>query len=235
MKPVGVTVITKSYRKVGRRAVALFKRFTGLDVIVLSGADSEGFLLKLKLDQLVGKRPVIFFDADWWITRKTNFDDLVPTAGFYGVLDSAVFNPKAFPHTDCTHNGLDSTRYINTGFFCCDFRNVDVRKVFQRARRTWGRAKTADVTDQFHINAAIIHVGVPTNLLPLSFNFYKKASDWGQVPFIPRDILGLHAAGVCAKDKFKKLSAQFEVFSEPVGPMHDDAIIHAYSRSFERL
>ena len=168
--PIGVTVITPSYRRVGRRAVQLFKKNTGLDVVVLEGKDEEGFGLKLKLDQLVRRGPIVFFDADWWVIRKTDFRKLIPSKGFYGVHDSAVFNYFAFPHTDCTHNGLDKAKYINTGFFTCDTSDPVTRAIFQRARKSFkSKVKTADKTDQFHFNKALLLE--PVSLLPTVFNF----------------------------------------------------------------
>ncbi len=239
MNPIGITVITRSYRKVGRKAVSLFKKNTGLDVMIIEGRDDEGFSLKLQLDRLCGRRPIIFIDADFWLLRNPNWNSwIVPQKGFFGVLDSAVFNPKAFPHTDCDENGLDSTRYVNTGFFSCDLRDPDTRKVFQNARKSWrlwqrGKLKTADVTDQYHLNLALLKV--PVQLLPLMFNFYMFAVDHGQVPYIPRDIIGLHGAGIPAKEKYQGLSDQYKVFCRYVRDMHDDAILNAYSKSFQLL
>mgnify|MGYP001559139059 FL=1 len=235
MKPIGVTVITKSYRRVGRKAVSLFKKHTGLEVLIIEGKDSEGFQLKLKLERLCGRRPIIFFDADYWTIRHADFSGFVPKSGFYGVLDSAVFNPWAFPHTDCQENGLDETRYINTGFFACDLRDKDTRKVFQIARRSWGRVKSVDTTDQFHINRALLQLKLPISLLPLIFNYYKRATDWGQIPYIPREIIGLHGAGIEAKNKFDELTLQAKVFTVQPHDLHDNAILHYFAKQYQLL
>jgi hypothetical protein len=236
LKPIGVTVITKSYRRVGRRAVSLFKRNTGLDVLVIKGEDSEGFELKLQLDKLCGRRPRVWFDADLFFIRGVDFHNMIPWSGFYGVHDSAVFNPRAFPWLDCKENGLDTSRYLNTGLFTCDLRNPETRKVFQEARKSWklwkrGKLKTADTTDQYHLNLAMLKV--PVTLLPTVFNFYQLACDWGQLPFIPREIIGLHGAGIPAKDKHWKLCEQMKVYGRPTCPMCDDAILNTHAKTYQ--
>lgn len=76
--------------------------------------------------------------------------------------------------------------------------------------------KPVDVTDQFALNKAAQDTNVPMSLVPLKFNYYHRASQWGQVPYIPRDVIGLHAAGFKLEEKKRALEVQAEVFTSDV-------------------
>lgn len=235
MTPIGVTVITPAYRKVGREAVRRFKKFTGLDVIVLKGRDSDGFDLKLRLDQLLPNRPIVFFDADYWLLRKVDMKGICSTGVWLGVQDTTIHHPHCFPYKDCAENGLDKHRYINTGFFVCDLSKTEHRQVFVKARRTRkaylaGKQKSYDHTDQFHINKGM--EGIPLILLPLSYNFFTFASREGCCQ-IPREIIGLHGAGARTKEKYDVLMSESKVFGRETQPMWDDAVKHAYAMTYE--
>jgi hypothetical protein len=229
---IAVTVVTPSYKHLEKEAVKRFKRHSGLPVQVIRVKDAEGFTAKLELDRYCGKQRVVFFDIDFFLLRPVKFDEWdVPH--WYAVHDSAVFNPHAFPNTDCALYKLDKLRYFNSGFFICDLRNPLHRKVFQRARQIHAKVqrkkfpKPVDVTDQFYLNYAAQELGVGLNLVPLKFNYYHKASAWGQVPYIPRDIIGLHAAGYKREDKLQALQVQEQVFKQ------DNLIVCAEAYQFE--
>jgi len=83
------------------------------------------------------------------------------------------------------------------------------------------------------LNYALLNV--PVTLLPLAFNFYQLSSDWGQVPFIPREIVGIHGAGIPAKDKYRKLIEQMKVYARPTCPMCDDAILNVHAKTYQLL
>jgi hypothetical protein len=235
MTPIGVTIISPSYRKVGNEAVKRFKKFTGLDVKVIRCSDKEGFDTKLQLDKLCPKQKIIFFDADWMLLRKTDILGLSNAGLWLGVGDPTIHHPDCFPHKDCRDNGLDQHRYINTGFFVCDLSRDDHRQVFIKARRSRkayleGKQASHDHTDQFHINKALD--GVAMTLLPLSFNFFTFAAREGCCQ-IPREVIGLHGAGYQASEKWEELQAELKVFGKTFYPMHEGAIRKAYAMSHE--
>jgi hypothetical protein len=229
---IAVTVVTPSYKHLEKEAVKRFKKHSGLPVQVIRVKDTEGFTAKLELDRYCGKQRVVFFDVDFWLLRPVKFDAW-DAPHWYATHDSAVFNPHAFPSTDCGLYKLDKLRYFNSGFFICDLRNPMHRKVFQRARQIHAKVqrkkfpKPVDVTDQFYLNYAVQELGVGLNLVPLKFNYYHKASVWGQVPYIPRDIIGLHAAGYKREDKLQALQVQEQVFKQ------DNLIVCAEAYQFE--
>lgn len=227
---IAVTVVSPKYRKVAKEAIKRFKKFTGLTPVVLKAKDGEdAFFTKLALDRLLPRKPIVFFDSDYWLLSQQRMEDLQGDC-FFGVHDPATFNPAAFPHTDCQDFGMPKLEYFNTGFFTCDLSKQKHRAVFQRARRIKaqvdkGKFKTpTDKTDQFYINFARLEEKVGLSRLPNSFNFYLKSAEWSQQAWIPRNIIGLHGAGIPAEDKFEKLTDQAKVFDYPFYPMHPEVM-----------
>lgn len=239
MTPIGVTVITPSYRKVGREAVRRFKKFTGLDVIVLRGTDKTGFDLKLQLDKLCPKRIVVFFDADLWFLSQTGFANINQLGCVLAVHDSAALNPHAFPHTDCQDFGMPKTEYFNSGLMVWDNANPSHRQIFVNARKLKSKVvrnkhkKPTDVTDQFYLNMGRIQSEVPLSFLPTNHNFYLFSAFWGQISFIPRTIIGLHGAGIKTEHKFERLTEQAKVFTHEHCPMHAEAAAFEVARNMD--
>jgi hypothetical protein len=239
--PVGVTVASPSFEPMVFEAVRRFHRFTGLDTVILHTATEPGFAAKLNLDQLVGPRRIVFYDADWWALRPLPLlNKALASRAFWGVHCPGTFNPLSFPHTDCERLGMDKEDYINTGFFVCDLGNFEHRQVFVKARElhaaaVQGRASVpVDWTDQAWINLALQRLAVFQAKFPFSYNYYKRAVDWGNVPYHPREIYGLHAAGIAVSEKLKHLRDMESIFGEPVGPITPEAQSHHFDRTFAR-
>lgn len=214
------------------------KRHLNIEVRSVQCSDKEGFQTKLQLDKLAGRRPCLFFDADLWFLRDWDVAALMGAPTVMGVHDSAVFNHNAFCHTDCMENGLEWARYINSGLMIFDFQRQEHRDVFIHARRVnrgvkSGRVKTADLTDQFAVNQGILRAGVAQTLLPIRFNTYTKAVQWGQFPFYPREIVGLHAAGYPREEKYDALKRESAVFSATTEIMLPGSMNFEFHRWFE--
>lgn len=235
---IAVTVVTPSYRHLEKEAVKRIKKFTGLPVKVIRCADKDGFFKKLELDRECGRQRILFFDVDFWMLRECNFETWCPNT-WLAVNDSACFNPHAFPHTDCESFGMNKLQYFNSGFFLCNLALKEHRKVFQVARMLRSRVvrgslkQPTDVTDQFYLNKAAQDANVSMHLVPLKFNFYLRSSQWGQVPYIPRDIIGLHAAGFPLAEKKRALEVQAEVFTNEVMRVCPEAQQYEAVRLFE--
>lgn len=213
------------------------KRFTGLDTKVIEVPDHLGFEAKLSLDKHAGKRPFMFYDADIFCLRGWDPMSMMGGPSVKGVHDHAVWNCHAFPHTDCTQHGLNASSYLNSGLLFFDGREDAHKELFKLARKSWrdqkaGRKEYADTTDQAHISFAIQALGIPVTLLPMQFNTYLFGIQHGQFPYIPRDIINLHGAGIPAKHKFSQLKTQASVFGKPVYPMHEEAIHWEWNRQY---
>lgn len=233
-EPFGVTVISPSYAKIGNEAVKRFKKFTGARVHVVRCKDKDGFETKLNLDKIVGEGPFVFFDADWWLLRELDISTLCGGYGWSGVQDPMVHHPHCIPFKDCRDHGLQTHKYINTGLFGCDTRLRDHRWVFQEARRTWKRGiKTHDHTDQYHLNRAILRSGLPQKMLPFGYNYFTFAVNLGGFPYIPRIIVGLHAAGSQKHRKMATLKREAAVFGYTAKPMLPGAVDHHHALNFE--
>lgn len=239
MYPIGVCIISPSYKKVGAEAVRRFENHVGLEVKIHECDDKDGFDAKLQLDRICGKRPVIFFDSDLWFLDRPNLEKSVGHPCLMAAHDSAAFNPHAFPHTDCERFGMPKTEYFNSGLMCLSFDRENHRNLFSEARRLKraGRSKKAvkpaDLTDQFWLNKARLNIGLPWVKLPTSHNFYLRASQWGQLPFIPRKIIGLHGAGIKTSQKYAKLKQQAKVFEYPTCAMHPETLAMQHAITFD--
>lgn len=235
---IGVTVVTPAYKHLEKEAVKRFREFTGLSVQVIRCKDDQGFFAKLELDRECPRTRIVFFDVDYWLLRPMHPQQWCPMS-WVAVQDSAVYNPHAFPHTDCESHQLDKRRYFNSGMFTCNLAVDQHRQVFQEARKLRKRVASkkdpapVDVTDQYYLNAAVQKINPSTGLMPTRFNFYKKASDWGQLPYIPREIVGLHAAGEPLQNKLEALRQQSAVFGGGTCPVWVEAALANQSYQFE--
>lgn len=239
MDPIGLTIISPSYEKVGKEAVSRFKKHVGIDVKIHECGDDEGFEAKLQLDRIAGRRNVIFFDSDLWFLDKPNLEKSLGHSCLLAVHDSAAFNPHAFPHTDCERFGMPKTEYFNSGLMCLSFSQEKHRQMFSEARRLHRSSKKksaikpADWTDQVWLNRARLQVGLPWVRLPTAYNYYLRSSQWGQLPWIPRKIVGLHGAGIKAPQKYSKLKQQARVFEYPTCPMHPETLAFQHAVGIE--
>lgn len=231
---IAVTVVTPSYKHLEKECVRRIKKFTGLPVKVIRCSDKHGFMAKLELDKKCGSRRILFVDVDYYFLRPFNplpWDSKC----WFAVHDSAAFNPYAFPHKDCVQQGMNKAQYFNSGMFVCDLRLKEHRNVFVEARRLkkLKRLNPVDVTDQFYLNKAVQGLRTNLSLLPTKFNFYLKAASWGQLPYIPRDIVGIHAAGEPLKYKASALRHQCKVFGQELLPMCREVVEWEFVRLFE--
>lgn len=235
---IAVTVVTPSYRHLEKESVRRVKKFTGLPVKVIRCKDKDGFFKKLELDKECGRQRIMFFDVDWYALRAFDPKSWCDRS-WLAVNDSAVWNPHAFPNTDCGLFKMDKLKYFNSGFFICNLALKEHRQVFQVARRLRAKVvrktmpKPVDWTDQIYFNLAAQQLNINLSLVPTKFNAYILAAAWGQLPFIPRDIVGIHAAGVPLKDKERALKLQSEVFGYDICRMHPEAQFWDQSRIFD--
>jgi hypothetical protein len=218
MTPLGVTIISPSYRKLGREAVKRFKKFTGLEVKVIQCANEDGYYTKLRLDQLCGKKRVIFFDSDHWLLRPLTWNS-INFGVFSAAPDWGVLHPKAFPKEDCERLGMRKDLYFNSGFFAADFSNPSHRALFKEARKLWRQHQrkkfTGDPGEQTVLNLARHRTNIPISMLPTVVNYYRHSTDQGVYQDIPAEVIGLHAAGVPLKKKLRHLQVGAEWLTYP--------------------
>lgn len=235
---IAVTVVTPSYRHLEKETVRRIKKFTGLPVKVIRCKDKDGFMKKLELDKECGRQRILFFDVDWRPLRVFEPSSWCSNAWF-AVNDSACFNPHAFPHTDCELFGMNKIQYFNTGMFVCNLALKEHREVFQLARKLRSQVlkgtlqNPVDLTDQVYLNLSVQRLRTNLSLLPAKFNFYLLSAAWGQMQFIPRDIIGIHAAGVKLEGKAEALALQTKVFGYDICGVHPEAQFWEQARIFE--
>lgn len=201
---------------------------------VIRCRDEDGYLTKLGLDKQVGRRPVIYFDSDWWALRPLLWQSLNFSV-ISAVPDWGVLHPSAFPKEDCERLGMRKDLYFNSGFLAMDFRNELHRKVFQEARRLWKRHQkrpmTGDPGEQTILNLARHRLNAPLALLPTVVNYYRHSTDQGVYQDIPAEVVGLHAAGVPLKKKFRHLSVGAEWLTYPPIMVQPDAMRLSWAKN----
>lgn len=225
---IGITVHTPEYKSLAVEACRRWREFTGLPVKRIE-RKRDGFRWKLRLDEL-HDGPCCFFDADWWLLRewKPESSGLL----WQAVQDPMAFCDYSFVGKDCERFNLTREHYWNSGLFVCDLEREEHRAVFERARETWeenaeSRLVSAhDATDQLHLNLATRELHTPMSMLPSSLNYYHFATLHGANPCIPREIIGLHGAGIPLKQKERKMRQQAAVFGEAVRPILPRRVAH---------
>lgn len=231
---IGITIHTPEYKALAVEACRRWREFTGLPVKRVE-RKRDGFHWKLRLDEL-HDGPMCFFDADWWLLRpwKPERSGLV----WQAVHDPMAFCDYSFCGKDCDRFAIDRHNYWNSGLFICDLSYEEHRKVFARARESFAENKRSkvmnanDVTDQLHLNIATKELHTPFSFLPTATNYYHFAVTHGALPSIPREVIGLHGAGIPLKDKMRKLRAQAGVFGGEVRPMLPRAIAFHFNLTY---
>lgn len=206
----GVTVVSPGYEELAFHAVRRFHAATGMDTLILWTADEPAYFTKLLLPELVGARPIVFYDVDWWAQGEMDLTRWKHSAHFIGVGDRGVSSAVEFPCKDCERWDMDKSRYINTGFFICDLTQPLHRAVFQLARALVGQhlkentKGMADHGEQSWLNLALHLTGVSVQLLPLEYNYFSLLAT-NKLAEKPKTIRGLHGAGIPAPLKLKRL------------------------------
>lgn len=253
--PIGVTVVSPSYRAVGREAVRRFRKYTGLKVVVVRCRDEDGFAAKLQLDRVPGLkgRLVVYFDADWWLLRSVDLgamcEKVTASGAVAGVLEPGCLaggvpdRRWSFPYVDCANyadRGLMADQYINTGFFLCDLGRAEHRGIFRQARYWWDRQQRGlmdppvnDHGEQTVWNLARVESGVPLQRLPFAYNAYLYAVTGGTVAHMPRTVVGLHGAGIPTVDKYEEMMCQARVYGAVVEPMWEAVVRQSFALQYE--
>lgn len=209
----GVTLVSPGYESLAFAAVRRFRKFTGMDTIILWTQEEPAFLQKLSLPDLVGARPVVFYDADWWAQAPLPLERWKGSSAFVGVADPGAKCAAEFPGKDCTRWGLNADAYLNTGFFICDLSNAQHRSVFRLARELAERHAAGqlqgvdDHGEQSWLNVALQLMGVTVETLPLEYNYFTLLTE-RHLAARPARVLGLHGAGIPTECKLAKLLEQ---------------------------
>lgn len=222
---LGVTIATPGYFDLAKEAAARFRKCSGCDTVILESSES-GFDSKFKLLDLFKGQQICFFDADLFPIRKLDLNPFKGKLGVFGVNDPTCISDHSFVKHDSIAIGIYPYTYLNTGFLILNFADETVVKAFEIARANMINKNDLglqDKTEQSVLNLGFKETTV--NILPFKYNFFKKAVDWGCFPYIPRDIINVHAAGVNGlKDKMKALHEQCIVFGEPIKDLREEAV-----------
>ncbi len=206
---VGVTLVTPSYRLLAHEAISRAREFAGLDTVAIYTEDEPSFLRKLDICSLVGRRKIVFYDADLWFVAPVDFNKV---KGFAGVWDFGAVAEDCFPYKDCLVHNIPSSNYCNTGLLVCDFTKPLHRKVFQDAKELAMRSEKGEIPgvsdhgEQSWLNIALFRLGMKWDFMPFSYNYFDFAVEHLKAPK-PEKIYGYHAAGIHLPHKLAHLKA----------------------------
>lgn len=224
---LGVTISTPGYQGLAIEAAKRFRKFSGCDTVILESDHKNGFNLKLELHRIFANRDICFFDADLWPIREFDLSPYVNSGAVVGVNDPSSISPASFCYWDSISIGIPFSRYLNTGFLICDFKNRRVRNAFEFARNNINLKKQLNIQDK--TEQSVLNLGFKkckVVKIPLKWNFWKKAADWGHVQNIPRDVINVHAAGYELPMKWDILTKHAEVFGEKINDMNNKNTMH---------
>lgn len=214
---LGVTIASPGYFELANEAAARFRKYSGLDALVITTDRNDSYDMKYILP-LLGTRTLVFFDADLWFIRQVSFARFANLNGIAAVPDATR---HSFHGTFCLQDalGLDvpPDRYVNTGIMIINPRVPAVAEAFRlasalMARRRAGEIKTLDVTEQSILNAAFHRSGVEINFLADEWNFWPMAWKHKFYDRIPMEPYCIHAAGVPLAEKAEFLARHTAVF-----------------------
>ena len=216
---IAVTIATPDYMPMATTQAHHFQRHSGLKtVIVMIDSKSDGYAEKLNLPDLFPSQKIVFFDADYRLIRDVSFKEFLRSGGVHGVHDGAAYDNGSFPCLDCKTLGIPPNEYINTGLFIADFSSEGVVKAFAIARqlnedRKNGHLKIEDKTEQSILNAGIQRSAAKITHMHPRWNFYPYGYHHGFIPEMPRNIIGIQAAGISGiEEKTSCLDAYQKVF-----------------------
>ena len=230
---IAVTIATPDYMHLASEQALSMSSHSGLMthlILIPEARFEEAVAVKLELQRTFRGNTVLFFDADWRAIRPVDVGMLEKLSGagkFVACQDPGIFDPAAFPAPDCKVFGIERLKYFNSGFWVANFANERHVLAFEKARELYEESKRGrwkeirDYGEQSYLNAGVQMAGVEIELLPDRWNFFYHAFRWGAVAHIPRNIIGLHAAGSKLPEKMPVLNAQEMLFGMR---MHDDVL-----------
>ena len=187
---IGVTIaIGQHYLELAERAAESCRRYTGLDVLVISSllGFSRVSQLKLRLFEppLSLRGTVLWFDADMYFCRSWDLSELCNKPEVAGVHDYDT--PEVM--REAGRLGLHWPTYINGGLWVAN--SDHHRGLFARAASLYDRpALTTCCREQFSINLALRDMRTPVRLLDRRYNWITHPE-----AATPDDVVVLHAAG----------------------------------------
>lgn len=225
---IAATLCTPQYAKLCHDQVEHFRNQCDLPVFAIH-LKEETFRIssgrKLELHRMFRGQKVLFFDADWRAIRKLDLDLLeeLSETHFVAVSDPGVNDPGSFPKNDSKQFGIDPALYFNSGFFVANFALESHVKAFSLAFELYRQSKNGmwgsifDFGEQSYLNAGVQKSGASIHLLPPAWNWFHYAWVQGHIEHVPREIIGLHAAGTPFDLKKQTLDAQTELFARDFG------------------
>lgn len=219
---IAITVACPAYADLANEQAEHFRRHSKLDTIVVHNNDSS-FRHKLDLEQMFRGQKVVFFDADYRLIRDAHFNDIGEQGEFIACHDCGLHDINQFPSPDSAILDINPALYFNSGLWVADFRYESHRHAFAIARQLFEEKRNGlwsgigDLGEQSFLNAGVQKAGVQIRHLHPRYNFMFHSWRWGAMPEIPREIIGIHAAGTELGDKRNMLNAQHKIFGMSQG------------------
>ncbi len=221
-KRIGVTIATADYMPMACEAARRWKKYSGLECIILTSEPRECWWAKFNLASLFSGLQVCFFDADVYFVNKLPIDNLWSKGiDISATHDPGVYDALAFPALDCITYKLNPAHYFNGGFWACDFSNPKIIQWLNIARDITRRVQEGslpiwrDFGEQTALNVAAKLTKLSLRILPDEWAFFHWAWRNRNVKH-PNNILGIHAAGYPGIEaKMEALSYLVAAYEKP--------------------
>ena len=218
---IAVTIATPDYADLAHEQAGHFQAHSGLEVVILRVSKADGYAKKLELHRLFKGRTVVFFDSDYRLIRKVNLGEFNGRDEFFAAIDPGIFDKTQWPYLDSAALDMDRNAYFNSGFWIANFNRASHVAAFDCARQLYAEKRNGlwsaveDIGEQSFLNYGIQRQQVALEQLHPRWNFFIHSWRLGNIPEIPTNINGLHAAGEPLVKKKMMLDAQELLFGPP--------------------
>lgn len=212
----GITLASPGYFNLANEAARRFRKYTGMDCLVITTDRADSYDAKLALPNL-GDRTLCFIDSDLWMIRPVNLDPFRQMNGVAAVPEAGRHLIHSFCIHDCETLEVPMDRYVNAGLMIINPRVPAVQEAFNIAAQILAESRAGinvlkDYGEQSALNAGFLRAGVQMTFLGDEWNFWPKAWHWKCYDELPLHPYSIHAAGVPLPQKEQFLKEQCKVW-----------------------
>ena len=200
---IGITIASDNYRSLAWEAARRFKKFTGLNCLIVDTVLPRDEIFKLKLDVWRNtNQTVVLFDSDLWFIDYCNLEKFDKKPDFFAVLDPGVVCDQSAPVIDSKRHKLDLDRYFNSGFLIF---NPEHHYLFRQAMDYYNDSSISvrDFGEQTYLNMAVQRTGHPFKQLDAKYNYAPFAEFHKLKQTRLMEPVAIHAmgySGTCTED-----------------------------------
>jgi hypothetical protein len=144
-------------------------------IVTIRELKAKNYLGKLEITKSICSGLAVFIDADYFLKRALENDEVCVTNAISAVRDPGVVFDLIPLKRDAARFNFPVDTYCNTGFFAWDAGNPLHQEAFDLALKLATKVPIRELVDfgeQTYLNAAWHKLGVKRKYLPPSYNFF---------------------------------------------------------------